>query len=271
MSTPAGWYDDGSGRQRWWDGSQWTDNYAPAGDSAPADGSAASEGDSAAPAAGSDAYAAPAYAPVAPASTAPTQAPTLGFIGLGLAVLGTILACIPSFVTFGIGSFVLLAAFVVSLIAVFKRGTVKWPSIVGIALSVVGGIVGIVVLLFTIAATAIANIPDPPTDLPTSATSTQPSDPPATGDSEGRPSPEAIGEGYKVLINAGGYHQYDDNPEFFTCIGEHFYDSDVSDEVLRDLAQGVDNTTGAVKDHAVQVGLDATYECDPSLPRPTDQ
>lgn len=28
MSTPAGWYDDGSGRQRWWDGQQWTDNYA---------------------------------------------------------------------------------------------------------------------------------------------------------------------------------------------------------------------------------------------------
>lgn len=24
----AGWYDDGSGRQRWWDGSAWTDNFA---------------------------------------------------------------------------------------------------------------------------------------------------------------------------------------------------------------------------------------------------
>ncbi|WP_292699699.1 DUF2510 domain-containing protein [Microbacterium sp. 69-10] len=271
MSAPAGWYDDGSGRQRWWDGSRWTENYAPAGDGAAADGPAASAGDLAAPAAGSDADAAPAHAPVAPASTAPAQAPTLGFIGLGLAVLGTVLVCIPNFVTFGIGSFVLLAAFVVSLIAVFKRGTVKWPSIVGIALSVVGGIVGVVVLLFTIAATAIANIPDPPTDLSTSATSTQPSDPPATGDSEGRPSAEAIGKGWKILINEGGFHQYDDNPEFFTCIGEHFYDSDVSDEVLRDVAQGVDNTTGAVKDHAVQVGLDATVECDASLQKPTDQ
>lgn len=23
----AGWYDDGAGRQRWWDGEQWTDQY----------------------------------------------------------------------------------------------------------------------------------------------------------------------------------------------------------------------------------------------------
>lgn len=29
MTTPAGWYDDGSGRQRWWDGQQWTEHFAP--------------------------------------------------------------------------------------------------------------------------------------------------------------------------------------------------------------------------------------------------
>jgi len=28
MAKPeAGWYDDGSGKQRWWDGSQWTDTW----------------------------------------------------------------------------------------------------------------------------------------------------------------------------------------------------------------------------------------------------
>ncbi|WP_067201006.1 DUF2510 domain-containing protein [Microbacterium sp. XT11] len=34
MTTPAGWYDDGSGRQRWWDGVQWTEHFAPAAASA---------------------------------------------------------------------------------------------------------------------------------------------------------------------------------------------------------------------------------------------
>ena len=29
MSTPAGWYPQGDGRQRYWDGSQWTEHFAP--------------------------------------------------------------------------------------------------------------------------------------------------------------------------------------------------------------------------------------------------
>ncbi|MFK4761578.1 DUF2510 domain-containing protein [Microbacterium sp. ZW T5_45] len=29
MTTPAGWYDDGSGRLRWWDGEVWTEHFAP--------------------------------------------------------------------------------------------------------------------------------------------------------------------------------------------------------------------------------------------------
>lgn len=28
MTTPPGWFDDGSGRQRWWDGAAWTDHFA---------------------------------------------------------------------------------------------------------------------------------------------------------------------------------------------------------------------------------------------------
>lgn len=36
MSTPPGWYDDGSGTTRWWDGQRWTDG-PPAGTDAPSD------------------------------------------------------------------------------------------------------------------------------------------------------------------------------------------------------------------------------------------
>ncbi|MFB2597463.1 DUF4041 domain-containing protein [Herbiconiux sp. P17] len=28
MTTPAGWYDDGNDRQRWWDGTAWTEHFA---------------------------------------------------------------------------------------------------------------------------------------------------------------------------------------------------------------------------------------------------
>ena len=38
MSAPAGWYPQPDGRQRWWDGTQWTEHYhdatAPAADAA---------------------------------------------------------------------------------------------------------------------------------------------------------------------------------------------------------------------------------------------
>ncbi|MGW9269428.1 MULTISPECIES: DUF2510 domain-containing protein [Microbacterium] len=43
MTTPAGWYDDGSGRLRWWDGQQWTEHFAPETPAVPAQESPASE------------------------------------------------------------------------------------------------------------------------------------------------------------------------------------------------------------------------------------
>ncbi|MFT4158060.1 MAG: DUF2510 domain-containing protein [Microbacterium sp.] len=34
-TTQAGWYDDGSGTQRWWDGQNWTENVQPQAAPAP--------------------------------------------------------------------------------------------------------------------------------------------------------------------------------------------------------------------------------------------
>lgn len=35
-NAAPGWYDDGAGRQRWWDGEQWTEQYQDAAPAAPA-------------------------------------------------------------------------------------------------------------------------------------------------------------------------------------------------------------------------------------------
>jgi len=250
MSTPAGWYDDGSGRQRWWDGTQWTENYAPV-----QGGEEAGVAVAAAPA-----------APVASAAPEPRSTPTLGFIGLGLAVVGTILACIPVVVVFIIGLVVLLAALVVSVIAVFKKNTRKWPSIVGIVLSVVGGIIGSivfsVVLFVSLVNTANGQLP---TDFPTSITSEQPSDAPGDDPSAERPSPEEIGAGYVANLEDEPDLDEFKTPEAAACIGEHLYDSDLPDELLQRVASGdvitEESLVPQVADLLKKVLTDAGFAC----------
>lgn len=264
MSTPAGWYDDGSGRQRWWDGVAWTEHTvtAQAPTAAPAsaitqqsespqqqvapqdtaaEGIAAPAVDSsgqstagvdpvvdslASPATESatfeppyvlqtansaDAHPGPAAgAPVwgqapmfgqqdtaypaqglgAPfgASTPPPAKPklsVLGIIGLGIAAIGLVLSCFPSIALAG---WVLLGlGFVVSLVSVFLRGT-KWPGIVGIAVSVLGSIVAIAVMLLSLSVAA------PGATVPTSS--------PGSSSSDGGEPDESAAEGAeRVYIN----------------------------------------------------------------------
>lgn len=64
----------------------------------------------------------------------------LGYVGLGLAALGTVLAFFPA--TFAVALAVLFAAFVVSLIGIFKKNAPKWPSIVGMILPPVSAVAG---------------------------------------------------------------------------------------------------------------------------------
>ncbi|MEN0022180.1 MAG: DUF2510 domain-containing protein [Microbacterium sp.] len=241
MSMPAGWYDDGSGRQRWWDGARWTDDYAPVHDAgSPQPGASAQ-----------------AQAPSAPPAAA-RRSPILGFVGLGLAVLGTILACIP--VVFGIGVVLLLAGFVVSLIGLFTKGAAKWPSIVGMILSVVGGVIGVVVLVVTLLANAPAPIDTAPaTSVP--SPSAEPSEP-STDASDSRPSPEEIAEEFAATIRAGGVTTYDDMPEFYPCVGQFLYDSDLSDEALRLIIVG-DDPPESERAAAEKAITDAVLTCDP--------
>nr|WP_201470223.1 DUF2510 domain-containing protein [Microbacterium hydrocarbonoxydans] len=324
MTTPAGWYDDGSGRQRWWDGEQWTEHFAPAADapvaaeasadagapsqnasesaasaethdainsvaaveagatwdgpssadaSAPTSTSAPTENGSAGdasdpvpphggPAAdaapadvwssepaqsadtppsespASDApvppyantapepplYAAPAYPGAAPtypgAETAypggaqgyagspypgaapaygapgayPVAAPSapsgpaglsvLGLVGLGLAALGTILACIPLGWIALIGWLMLVGGFFTSLISLFLKGR-KWPGITGLIVSVVGGVLAVILSFFFAIAAVSEAIRDLPTPPPSSESDTTPAPSPSLDPDDG--------------------------------------------------------------------------------------
>ena len=243
MSMPAGWYDDGSGRQRWWDGEKWSEHFAP-----------------------DQGGALPSHPDHLTASSAPAVgstsrvAPVLGFVGLGLAVLGTILACIP--VTFVIGLVVLFAAFVVSLVGVFKKNAAKWPSIVGMILSILGGVIGTIVTLVIVAASLAGPIdPATPSVAPPSV-SEQPSEPPASEPpvDEERPSAEALGEALLADLNGSGITDYDDDPDFIACWGDFVFASELSDSALREYVDTL-TITGSEATLMTSVSADATVSC----------
>ncbi|MGR2753366.1 DUF2510 domain-containing protein [Agromyces arachidis] len=161
-NAPAGWYDDGRGQRRYWDGTRWTDHTAPfASAGAP---TAATDADrtetlpygtttdraaettqyAVAPA-GSPGYGTPAGAPGAPGTPPSDKVNVLGVVALVAAGIGFVLACIP-FVQV-IAWIVLPIAFVLSLVALFLEGR-KWPAITALVVSIVGGIVGALVFTF---------------------------------------------------------------------------------------------------------------------------
>ena len=124
-TTPAGWYDDGSGNRRYWDGNAWTEHTAP--------GAAATQ------------------SPTDTSGEAPAAKPhVLGIIALAVAAVGFIFACIPGALI--VGWILLPIAFVLSLVTLFLKGR-KWPAITGLIVSIVGTIVGVVVFFAVVSTT----------------------------------------------------------------------------------------------------------------------
>lgn len=213
MTTPAGWYDDGSGSQRWWDGQQWTEHVVtapqpPAEPAVPAvptaPGNESETPSFAAPAAEPAPFAPPymmtpataaepAYAPgpagvtypgaagvpgdpwAAPAAPpAVTGVPVLGIIGLATVVAGVVCACIPIIAIAGWG--LLAIGFVLSLVSLFLRGR-KWPGITGMAIAAVGALLAIAVSFILLGTTARFDDAGSPAGVP--------SDRPSTDDGSG--------------------------------------------------------------------------------------
>ncbi|WP_205820281.1 MULTISPECIES: DUF2510 domain-containing protein [unclassified Microbacterium] len=176
MTTPAGWYDDGTGSLRWWDGTQWTAHVRtsdgapvaperPSVEPAPSDASSPAmapftppytlppSGTSTERVIAPDRVGAPDGAWVAPAPQPPTPGVSvLGLIGLAVVVVGVVCACIP--LTSIVGWALLGVGFVLSLVSLFLRGR-KWPGIAGLAVSVLGAVLAFAVSLVLIATVSV--------------------------------------------------------------------------------------------------------------------
>ncbi len=123
-SAPAGWYRaDLENQERYWDGTGWTDQVRP-------------------------------YVP-APSGDAPSAAvhqqtkkkhrSVLGIIGLSVATIGLIFACIPGALV--VGWVLLPIGFILGIVALFQKDKRKWQAITAIGVSMVGTIVGAIVFV----------------------------------------------------------------------------------------------------------------------------
>ena len=135
-NAPAGWYDDGSGGQRYWDGQQWTGHTSPA---LAQTATLASSG-----------FAAPDGSPAAVGAPTATKKPlnVLGLVALIVAGIGFIFAMIPG--AFILGWIALPIAFILSIVALFLKGS-KGLAIAALIVSIVGTIIGFVVFFATAA------------------------------------------------------------------------------------------------------------------------
>lgn len=166
-TTPTpGWYDDGTGQQRYWDGAQWTEHTAPLAQSTTSASSTEQQASAGTAPTASVSPAATIPSPSTAAATAqplsaiPADAPTppaaphkrrnvLGLVAFIVAVVGFVFACIPGALI--VGWILLPIAFILSIVALFFKGQSKALALTGLILSVVGTIVAFIVFFAVVA------------------------------------------------------------------------------------------------------------------------
>ena len=180
MSTPAGWYPQPDGRERWWDGYQWTEDFAPAAsppvtipatDDAPAGSppmnvppATVTEQQSPEPQAG------PGPGPVPVVVKGSNGLAVAGFV---LALLGALTSLIPIVNLGGDLLAVLGLVFgVIGLVQSGSRGAGKGLSVAAISLAVVAFAVSAVVNTSAVSTlnTAVKNLPSAPATTAAPAT-----------------------------------------------------------------------------------------------------
>lgn len=208
MSIPAGWYRQPDGQERWWDGYQWTEDFAPG--ATPPVTTPATGGE---PAGGQfqNQYGAPMGQPPAPAP-APAPAPVpvqvqvqntgkngLAIAGFILVLLGALVSFIP-IVNFG-GDFLAFVGLILAVIGLLqsgKREAGKVLSIAAITLAVVAFVISGVVNVKTVAvvSNAVKSLPS------VTATPATPATPAATGKLGDTLTLNGIDPGSKAAITA---------------------------------------------------------------------
>lgn len=193
-NAPAGWYDDGTGTgtQRYWDGSRWTDAVQPAGTTAAGTAQATPGGSNGA----------------GPGSAAPPkERNVLGIVALVVAVVGFIFACIPGALV--VGWVLLPIAFVLAIVALFLRGRGKGLAIAALITSIVGTVVGFVVF-FAVVANSFDNAfggrdADVKAPAGASASASEPAAASAQVGTRDNPAPlgsEIVGTDFTVKVNS---------------------------------------------------------------------
>jgi hypothetical protein len=175
MSNPAGWYDDGSGRRRWWDGARWTDHYEPEATAATAvlPGTATGQGSQTVPAH----PVAPAPAPPAPSGA--TSPRGLAITALIVGIVAFLTGLIPV-----VGVLLGVVAVVFAVIALVRRQ----PKALAIIAIVLGGIAAVTSVATTAGLATIASNAPRPAPVETEASSAPA---PAESDEAEEPSEEA--------------------------------------------------------------------------------